>query len=42
MKYRDKFEIWCDRHNHKMGLVRTLVGLLILGLQLYLIISHMK
>lgn len=25
-KLRDGFELWVDRHNHKMELIRTLVG----------------
>ena len=27
-KLRDRFEIWVDRHNHKMELIRTLAGLM--------------
>lgn len=27
-KLRDSFEIWVDRHNHKMELVRTLTSIL--------------
>lgn len=27
-KLRDNFELWVDRHNHKMELIRTLVGLM--------------
>lgn len=27
-KLRDSFEIWVDRHNHKMELIRTLAGLM--------------
>lgn len=27
-KLRDGFEIWVDKHNHKMELVRTLAGLM--------------
>ncbi|NBW11402.1 MAG: hypothetical protein EBR82_25555 [Caulobacteraceae bacterium] len=25
-KLRDKFEIWVDKHNHKMELIRTITG----------------
>lgn len=41
MKYRDKFEIWCDRHNQKMGLLRTVFALAILALQLYLLFTRL-
>lgn len=27
-KLRDEFEIWVDKHNHKMELVRTLTSVL--------------
>lgn len=27
-RLRDEFEIWVDRHNHKMEFLRTLTGLL--------------
>jgi hypothetical protein len=26
-KLRDSFEMWVDRHNHKMEMIRTLTGL---------------
>jgi hypothetical protein len=25
-KLRDSFEMWVDRHNHKMEMIRTLTG----------------
>lgn len=27
-RFRDEFEIWVDRHNHKMELVRTVTSIL--------------
>lgn len=27
-RLRDEFEIWVDRHNHKMEFLRTVTGLL--------------
>ena len=27
-KPKDKYELWIDRHNHKLELVRTLSGLI--------------
>ena len=27
-KLRDSFEIWVDKHNHKLEMVRTITGLL--------------
>lgn len=38
---RDRFELWCDRHNHKMALIRTAAGAVILLLQLYLILTRL-
>lgn len=38
---RDCFEKWCDRHNHKMALGRTVFGLIILLLQLYILVTRL-
>ena len=27
-KLRDKVELWVDKHNHKMELIRTLTGII--------------
>lgn len=27
-KFRDKFELWVDQHNHKFELIRTLTSVL--------------
>jgi len=33
MAERDRLERWCDEHNHKMGLIRTVGTLIVLVMQ---------
>lgn len=37
MANRDKVEIWLDKHNHLMELIRTGVGLIQVGLSLIIL-----
>lgn len=37
MKKRNKFELWLDRYNHTMELVRTAVAFIVLLLQLIIL-----
>lgn len=37
-KLRDNFEIWIDKHNHKMEFVRTVTGMANLLLSLIIIL----
>lgn len=36
---RSKFERWLDKHNHKMEFMRTLFGLLTIGLQVVILLK---
>jgi len=36
---RNKFEKWLNKHNHLMELIRTLIGVAVLVLQIYILIK---
>jgi len=37
MEERDRLERWCDKHNHKMGLIRTIGGVVVFILQVVIL-----
>ncbi len=39
---RNKFERKLDEYNHTMELIRTIVPIIVLGLQIYIIIELIK
>lgn len=41
-KKRNKFERKLDEYNHIMELIRTIVPIIVLGLQIYIIIELIK
>jgi hypothetical protein len=41
-KKRNKFERKLDEYNHTMELIRTIVPIIVLGLQIYIIIELIK
>ena len=36
---RNNFERWLDKHNHLMELIRTLIAVMVLVLQIYILIK---
>ncbi len=38
-KDRNKFELWLDRHNHTMELMRTVVAFVVLIMQIIILIK---
>ncbi|MDC0480250.1 hypothetical protein OAN76_02080 [Candidatus Marinimicrobia bacterium] len=36
---RNNFERWLDKHNHTMELIRTLIAIMVLVLQIYILIK---
>ncbi len=40
--HRHKLERWLDKHNHTMEMVRTLIAVLVLILQIYILIHILK
>jgi hypothetical protein len=38
-KRRNKFERWLDKHNHTMELIRTVIAIVVLVLQIYILIK---
>jgi len=38
VEQRDKLERWCDEHNHKMGLFRTVGTAIVLVIQVVILI----
>jgi hypothetical protein len=42
MKKRNKFERKLDEYNHTMELIRTIIPIIVLGLQIYIIIELIK
>ena len=38
-KKRNKLERWLDKHNHFMELVRTLIAIMVLVLQIYILMN---
>lgn len=41
-KKRNKFERKLDEYNHTMELIRTIIPIIVLGLQIYIIIELIK
>lgn len=39
---RNELERWLDKHNHFMELVRTLIAIIVLVLQIYILINIIK
>ncbi len=39
---RNKLERWLDKHNHTMEMLRTLIAVLVLILQIYILINIIK
>jgi len=37
-----KFERWLDKYNHIMELIRTIIPLIVLGLQIFIILNLLK
>jgi hypothetical protein len=42
MKKRNKFERKLDEYNHTMELIRTIIPIIVLGLQIYIILELIK
>ncbi|MDP6790256.1 MAG: hypothetical protein QF845_06990 [Candidatus Marinimicrobia bacterium] len=36
---RNKFELWLDRHNHTMELMRTLIAFVVLAMQIIILMK---
>ena len=39
---RNKLEQWLDKHNHTMEMLRTLIAILVLILQIYILMNIIK
>jgi len=39
---RNELEKWLDKHNHTMEMLRTLIAILVLVLQIYILINILK
>lgn len=39
---RNKLERWLDKHNHTMEMLRTLIAILVLVLQIYILMNIIK
>jgi len=37
MEERDRLERWCDEHNHKMGLIRTVGTFIVIVIQIVIL-----
>ena len=42
MNWIYKFERWLDKYNHIMELIRTLIPIIVLGLQIFIILNLLK
>jgi len=40
--HRNKLERWLDKHNHTMEMLRTLIAVIVLILQIYILINILK